>query len=63
MRRFFATVALTLLTATSAAAAEPKPETPVLLNSKVVVEGPILYLGDLFEGLDDALEHRPAPLI
>ncbi len=65
MRRFFAVIAVTLLTLSSATAAESLPQRPVLLNSKIVVEGPILHLGDLFEGLAERGEtpvaRAPAP--
>lgn len=50
MRRFFAAIALTLL-AFSSANAESQAQVPVFLKSKTVVEGPIVHLGDLFEGL------------
>ncbi len=49
MRRFFTAFALTLLVASrlvvSSAAAESQPQGPVLLRTKVVVEGPVLHLG------------------
>jgi len=69
MRRFFAAFALTLLVvsrlAVSSAAAESQPQGLVLLKTKVVVEGPILHLGDLFEGLGEKdaipIARAPAP--
>ncbi len=67
MRRFFAAFALTLLAvsglAASSAAAESQPQALVLLKTKVVVEGPVLHLGDLFEGLGekDAIPVARAP--
>jgi flagella basal body P-ring formation protein FlgA len=53
MRRFFAAFVLTLLAVSSAAAAASPPDGPVLLKSKVIVEGPVLHLGDLFDGLGE----------
>ncbi len=72
MRRFFAAFALTSLAvsglavsglAFSSAAAESEPQGLVLLKTKVVVEGPVLHLGDLFEGLGekDAIPVARAP--
>lgn len=69
MRRFFAAFALTLLVVSrlvaSGAAAESQPQGPVLLKTKVVVEGPVLHLGDLFEGLGEKdaipIARAPAP--
>lgn len=50
MRRLLTAIALTLL-AFSSANADSQPQAPVFLKSKTVVEGPIVHLGDLFEGL------------
>ncbi len=72
MRRLFAAFALTLLAVSglavsglviSSAAAEPQPQGLVLLKTRVVVEGPVLHLGDLFEGLGekDAIPVARAP--
>ncbi|MEE8453724.1 MAG: flagellar basal body P-ring formation chaperone FlgA [Limibaculum sp.] len=79
MRRIFAAFALTLLAvsglagsglagsglALSSAAAESQPQGPVLLRTRVVVEGPVLHLGDLFEGLGEKdaipIARAPAP--
>ena len=77
MRRLFAAFALTLLAVSglavsglavsglvvSSAAAESQPQGLVLLKTKVVVEGPVLHLGDLFEGLGekDAIPVARAP--
>ena len=67
MRRFFTAFALTLLVvsrlAVFSAAAESQPQGLVLLKTKVVVEGPVLHLGDLFEGLGekDAIPVARAP--
>lgn len=69
MRRFFAAFALTFLVVSglvvSSAAAEAQLHGPVLLRTSVVVEGPVLHLGDLFEGLGDKdaipVARAPAP--
>ncbi|MCH8997047.1 MAG: flagellar basal body P-ring formation protein FlgA [Proteobacteria bacterium] len=69
MRRFFAAFALILLAvsglAVSGAAAQSQIRGPVLLRTNVVVEGPVLRLGDLFEGLGEkdaiAVARAPAP--
>ncbi|NIT68635.1 MAG: flagellar basal body P-ring formation protein FlgA [Gemmatimonadetes bacterium] len=65
MRRFLAAFALTLATVSGAGAAQTQPQGPVLLKSRIVVEGPVLYLGDLFEGLGargaTPIARTPAP--
>ncbi|MCH7794290.1 MAG: flagella basal body P-ring formation protein FlgA, partial [Proteobacteria bacterium] len=62
MRRLFAAFVLTLLVVSSAAAGS-QPQGLVLLRTRVVVEGPVLHLGDLFEGLGekDAIPVARAP--
>jgi flagella basal body P-ring formation protein FlgA len=64
MRRLLTAIALTLL-AFSNANAESHPHAPVFLKSKTVVEGPIVHLGDLFEGLGERgatpVARAPAP--
>ena len=65
MRRILVAFALTVIAVSSAAAAGSQPVGPVLLKSKVVVEGPVLHLGDLFDGLSEgqtaAVARSPAP--
>ncbi len=54
MRRFLIAIAVTLIATSSAGPivqAASQPSGPVLLNAKVVIDGPVVHLGDLFDGL------------
>ncbi len=58
MRRFLMAIAVTLIATSSAgrivqAASQPPahPTAPVLLKEKVVIDGSVVHLGDLFDGL------------
>lgn len=53
MRRFPAVVALALTVLAGPAAAGPAAPGPVVLKSRVTVEGPVVRLGDLFDGLGE----------
>lgn len=68
MRRLFIAIAVTLIAisgAVSSAAAASQNGAPVLLKGKVVVDGPVVHLGDLFDGLGEqattAVARAPAP--
>jgi len=68
MRRSFIAIAVTLFTLSSAslgAAANSQISAPVLLKSSVVIDGPVVHLGDLFDGLGEQaaapVARAPAP--
>ena len=66
MRRLLTAVIFLLAASASALAAETGVPGPVLLRAKVVVEGPMVQLGDLFDGLLDEraatpIARSPAP--
>ena len=68
MRRSFIAIAVTLFALSSAslgAVANSQPPAPVLLKGSVVVEGPVVHLGDLFDGLGEQaatpVARAPAP--
>ena len=68
MRPSFIAIAVTLFTLSSAslgAAAISQPTAPVLLKNSVVVDGPVVHLGDLFDGLGEEaatpVVRAPAP--
>jgi len=75
-RSFLIAIAVTLIAAASAASAgaasnganaqaASQDTMPVLLKAQVVIEGPVVHLGDLFEGLGDnaatPVARAPAP--
>ena len=54
MRRFLIAIAVTLIAIFSTGSfvqAASQPAAPVLLKSKIVIEGAVVHLGDLFDGL------------
>ncbi len=68
MRRSFIAIAVTLFALSNASlgtAAISQPAAPVLLKSSVVVDGPVVHLGDLFDGLGEQaatpVARSPAP--
>jgi flagella basal body P-ring formation protein FlgA len=68
MRSFLIAIAVTLIAAASTGSivlAASQDTTPVFLKAQIVIEGPVVHLGDLFEGLDEnaatPVARAPAP--
>ncbi len=65
MRRLLSALIVLLAASAIAQAAETEVPGPVMLRAKVVVEGPMVQLGDLFDGLDERaatpIARSPAP--
>ncbi len=68
MRSFLIAIAVTLIAAASTGPivlAASQDTAPVFLKAQIVIEGPVVHLGDLFEGLDEnaatPVARAPAP--